>query len=115
MRNLGVTIDRNCTFSCHVNDICKNMKKAFYSVSTIGLTNALATSFPGSLFSASIVVGREHPGNEVDALVILLYVICYMLYVIIDYCYSLLYGLPKSEIAKLQRVQNTAARLVTTT
>ena len=102
MRNLGVTIDRNCTFSCHVNDICKNMKKAFHSISTIGLTNALATSFPGSLFSASIVVGREDPGNEVDALVISR----------IDYCNSLLYGLPKSEIAKLQRVQNTAARLV---
>ena len=31
----------------------------------------------------------------------------------IDYCNGLLYGLPDCEIAKLQRVQNAAARLLT--
>ena len=30
----------------------------------------------------------------------------------IDYCNGLLYGLPDCEIAKLQRVQNAAARLL---
>ena len=31
---------------------------------------------------------------------------------LIDYCYSLFYGVPKCHIGKLQRVQNAAARLV---
>ena len=30
----------------------------------------------------------------------------------LDYCYSLLYNVPKDQISKLQRVQNAAARLV---
>ena len=33
----------------------------------------------------------------------------------LDYCNSILYGLPSSELIKLQRVQNAAARLVTST
>ena len=32
-----------------------------------------------------------------------------------DYCNSILYGLPKRELDKLQRVQNTAAHLITGT
>ena len=32
-----------------------------------------------------------------------------------DYCNSLLYGLPNSLLSKLQRVQNTSARVITKT
>ena len=31
----------------------------------------------------------------------------------LDYCNSILFGLPNTELQKLQRVQNTAARLIT--
>jgi hypothetical protein len=34
---------------------------------------------------------------------------------VVDYCNSLLYGLPDSELTKLQKVQNVAARLITKT
>ena len=33
----------------------------------------------------------------------------------LDYCNSLLYGVPKYQILRLQRIQNVAARLVTAT
>ena len=33
----------------------------------------------------------------------------------LDYCNSLLYGIPKYLVCRLQRVQNTAARIVTLT
>ena len=83
---LGVTIDRNCTFSCHVNDF---RKRAFHSSSTKGRIRKYLPGDALKRLANALVISRT------------------------DYCNSLLYGLPKSEIAKLQRVPNTAARLVT--
>ena len=73
-------------FSFSSNDICK---KAFHAISLIGRI-------------------QKYPPDDtlhclVDALVLSR----------LDYCNSLLFGLPQFQIDKLQRVQNVAARLLT--
>ena len=86
--NLGVLFDKNLTFSKHINETCKKAVQAIRSIGRI----------------------RKHLSKNslkrlVNALVISR----------LDYSNSLLYGVPKYELEKLQRVQNTAARLYTWT
>ena len=71
------------TLSSHINDLCK---KAFSFINSIGRKYLPLDSLK-RLVNALVV---SH----------------------LDYCNSLLYGLPSNELAKLQRVQNTAARLI---
>ena len=87
-RDLGVTLDQCLTMSTHVSNLCKS---ASFALKRIG----------------NIRQYLDQPSTEtlVHAFVSSK----------LDYCNSLLYGLPDKEISKIQRVHNSAARLVTKT
>ena len=81
------TTDENWEFtlSNHINDLCE---KAFFLINSIGRIWKYLPPDPLKRLVNALVVSH------------------------LDYCNSLLYGLPSNELAKLQRVQNTAARLI---
>ena len=87
-RNLGVTFDENMALLPHINNVCKN---AFYYIYNIRRIRKYLSIEATKTLVHAVVMGR------------------------IDYCNSLLYGLPATSISKLQRVQNAAARLITNT
>ena len=84
-RNLGVIFDSKLSHELHVNSICK---KAYSQIRAIG----------------SIRKYLDKPSTEklVNSLVT----------VHLDYCNSLLYGISSQQMCRLQKIQNTAARLI---
>ena len=84
-RNLGVTVDSHLQMTKHVNNICKS---AFLAIRNIGRIRKY--------------LDRENCERLVHVFVTSK----------LDSCNSLLVGLSNSEIEKLQRVQNSAARLI---
>ena len=87
VRDLGVIFDSNLNFRSHINNICR-----------------------ASSLAVRINIGRVRKylsRSQVERL------IHAFISSKLDYCNSLLYGLPSSDINKLQRIQNIAARLVT--
>ena len=88
VRNLGTWFDSKMSMLSHINKTCSS---AFYYIYNMRrIRKYLSRSVTESLVHA-FISSR------------------------IDYCNSLLYGLPNSHIMKLQRIQNAAARLVTGT
>ena len=88
IRNLGFIFDPTLTFKPHIRHITKT---AFFHLRNIArLRPTLSTSAAETLIHA-FITSR------------------------LDYCNSLLYGLPSSVLQKLQYVQNSAARLLTHT
>lgn len=87
-RNLGVVFDKNLLLSSHVSAVCRN---TLYYLRKIGSIRALLTEAAASQLVHSLVSTR------------------------LDYCNSLLYGLPDCQVKRLQRVQNVAARIVSRT
>jgi len=85
-RNLGVVIDHHVTMNQHVNSICRSASFALYN---IGKLRPYLDEASTKTLVHALVISR------------------------LDSCNSLLYGLPQNLIDKLQRVQNSAARLVT--
>ena len=88
VRDLGVNLDKNLSLTYHINETCK---KATNAIRSIGRICKCLTKENLKLLVNALVISR------------------------LDYCNSILYGLPKQELDKLQRVQNTAARLITGT
>jgi hypothetical protein len=86
VRNLGVHMDKNLDMDRQVNNICASGYSYLRRVSQ--MKNVLDRSSLESVMHA--------------------FVTCRL-----DYCNSLLYGINKDLIGKLQRLQNSAARLIT--
>ena len=88
VRNLGVFLDSHLNMNRHVNNICRNGSLALRRIGKI-----------------RCFLNKRSAETVVHALVTSL----------LDNCNSLLIGLPEKHISKLQRIQNSAARLVTLT
>ena len=88
VRNLGSWFDQYLSMTPHINKICKAASFHIYNIRRIRkYLNNDATQ----TLVHSIVIGR------------------------LDYCNSLLYKVPAVHMSKLQRIQNSAARLVCST
>ena len=86
VRNLGSWFDCNFSMSTHISKSCS---AAFFWLHNIKRISKFLSRDKLETVLHAFVTSR------------------------IDYCNGLLYGLPDCEIAKLQRVQNAAARLLT--
>ena len=88
VKNLGVTFDSAIGMEHHVNKTCKS---ALYQLRNIGHIRKYLTNDVAKTLVCGMVLSR------------------------LDYCNSLLGGLPETILHKLQLVMNTAARVVTRT
>ena len=85
IRNLGCWFDNNFSMNTHVTKTCK---AGYYYLHNISRIRKFLTQEVTEKLVHAFVTSR------------------------LDYCNSLLYGLPSTLLSKLQRVQNAAARLV---
>ena len=85
VKNLGCWFDGQLKMDTHINSICKT---AFYHLYNIRRIRKFLNSECTKILVNAFVTSR------------------------LDFCNSLLYGLPNNQLHKLQRVQNAAARLI---
>ena len=85
VKNLGSWFDKNMSMTTHIIKVCKAASFHLYNIRRI---RKYLTSESTHCLVRATVIGR------------------------IDYCNSLLFKIPAVHIAKLQRIQNSAARLV---
>ena len=88
VRDLGLIIDSELSMEDHINS---TVKTCFYHLRLLGKIRPLINQQTANTIAVSLVHSR------------------------LDYCNSALYGLPESQLKRLQRVQNVAARIVTRT
>ena len=82
---VGVVIDKHLSFDRHVSDVCSN---ANYHIRALSHIRSSLTQDMAVTLACSIVATR------------------------LDYCNSVLNGISKANIVKLQKVQNSLARTV---
>ena len=86
-RNLGVIFDSHLNLESHINNVCRS---TYFHLRNIGsVRNMLSDDACSQLIHALVTVR-------------------------IDYCNSLLYGLPEYSLDRLQKILNTAARIIST-
>ena len=85
VKNLGYTLDKHLNMDIQVNNVVSHCYKL---ISDIGKVRRFLSDKHTKLLVQSLISSR------------------------LDYCNSLYYGINKSEINKLQKIQNAAARLV---
>ena len=86
VRDLGVILDKNLRLIYHINETCRKE-----TIGSIGRIRKCLTNGNLKLLFNALVILR------------------------LNYCKSILYSLPKQELDRLQRIQNTAAGLITET
>ena len=86
LKSLGVTLDQTLSFDQHVKEI---VKASNFHMKAFGHFRPVLDRSVANTIACSIVTSR------------------------LDYCNSLLYGTSVANTAKLQRVQNTLARIIT--
>ena len=84
-KNLGTWIDSNLNLKINVNNTCK---AAYYHLTNVRRIRKYLNEKSSRTLIHALVIRR------------------------IDYCNSILYGLPARELIKLQRLQNSAARII---
>ena len=85
MRNLGVIFDSKLDFKSHISSICRS---SFFQIRQLRQIRSSLDRNAATILANSLVHSK------------------------LDYYNSLLYGLPESSIIRLQRVQNSLARVV---
>ena len=85
IRNLGVFFDQELSMKSHISSVCRT---AYFHLRNVARTRKFITDDAAKSLVHAFITSR------------------------IDYCNSLLFGVPQSSLAKLQHVQNSAARLV---
>ena len=85
VQQLGAFLDKNLNFKHHITTTCSNAMKSILKIKNI----------------------RKYLTQSAAEILVLSTVVSHL-----DYCNSILAGIPNSEISQMQRVQNIAAKLV---
>lgn len=85
-RNIGVYFDENMNLKKHVSNLCRN---AYFQLHNIASVRGVLTKKAAECLIHAFITSR------------------------LDFCNSLLVGLPQNTLQKLQAIQNSAARLLT--